>query len=310
MGGTIHVTSEIDRGSVFWIDVELPLARAAPALSGATAPHILVVDRADDIRDHTIELLQQAGAELRAIETLDTAIAELEQAQQKARPFTLLLLSERLRQRHDGEALLNIVHQAVRHSVRVAVQLAQSSPSRIDRYKTAGAIAAFGYLQRALTLPALLRGDDSASLVRPAAMPAQAPAQRYQARVLLVDDHPVTQIAARHMLESLGCEVVSAHNGSEALKQWQEWETDLILMDTQMPDMDGPEVAERIRDLERLTGKAAVPIIATTANATPEHRAVCLAAGMNGHLPKPLRREALQAVLDEYLYAERQRAYR
>lgn len=119
-------------------------------------------------------------------------------------------------------------------------------------------------------------------------------AQR-RARVLLVEDNPVNQLVAKGMLSKLGCEVIVAAHGVEALDQLENSDFDLVLMDCNMPVMDGYEASRQIRRSGRWPQ---LPIVALTANAMSEERERCRAAGMNDYLAKPFRREELAALLD------------
>ncbi|MDI3355872.1 response regulator [Pseudomonas sp. UYIF39] len=114
-------------------------------------------------------------------------------------------------------------------------------------------------------------------------------------RVLLVEDNPVNQLVAKGMLGKLGCEVIVAGHGGEALDQLEHSEFDLVLMDCNMPVMDGYEASRQIRRSGRWPQ---LPIVALTANAMSEERERCRAAGMSDYLAKPFRREELAALLD------------
>jgi CheY-like chemotaxis protein/HPt (histidine-containing phosphotransfer) domain-containing protein len=119
---------------------------------------------------------------------------------------------------------------------------------------------------------------------------------RRSADLLLVEDSPISQTVLKDMLQSLGHRVSIAHNGREAIERCREKLFDLVLMDIQMPDMDGFEATKTIRQLESGTGRMQC-IYALTAHATVSDRAQCEAAGMNGFLVKPISRERLdQAV--------------
>ncbi|MGE7956623.1 response regulator [Pseudomonas sp. NPDC089530] len=120
-----------------------------------------------------------------------------------------------------------------------------------------------------------------------------APLRR--AFILLVEDNPVNQLVAKGMLSKLGCEVTVAAHGAEALDQLEHQAFDLVLMDCNMPVMDGYEASRQIR---RSGHWPDLPIVALTANAMPEERDRCRAAGMNDYLAKPFRREELIALLD------------
>lgn len=127
---------------------------------------------------------------------------------------------------------------------------------------------------------------------------AQSPQRR--GRVLLVEDNPVNQLVAKGMLGKLGCEVTTAAHGAEALDQLEQREFDLVLMDCNMPVMDGYEASRQIRRSGRWPQ---LPIVALTANAMSEERERCRAAGMSDYLAKPFRREELASLLDLWVPA-------
>jgi two-component system sensor histidine kinase/response regulator len=118
------------------------------------------------------------------------------------------------------------------------------------------------------------------------------------ARVLLVEDNELNQEVATELLQGVGVEVAVAHNGQEAVEQVQAGRFDLVLMDMQMPVMDGLTATRILRRNEALSG---LPIIAMTANAMASDREACLAAGMNDHLAKPIEPEHLFASLLHWL---------
>jgi signal transduction histidine kinase/CheY-like chemotaxis protein len=147
-------------------------------------------------------------------------------------------------------------------------------------------------LQQSLQRLLQPRLDSSAS------QPAAQPNKLRQARVLLVEDNPVNQLVAKGMLAKLGCEVAVTAHGGEALSYLEKNSVDLVLMDCNMPVMDGYEATRRIRQNGRWPN---LPIIALTANALPDERERCQAAGMNDYLAKPFRREDLATLLDNWL---------
>lgn len=144
------------------------------------------------------------------------------------------------------------------------------------------------------TLHRVLQGHDAE---HPLATPPTATAKG-RARILLVEDNPVNQLVAKGMLAKLGCQVELATQGVEALARLEEQAFDLVLMDCNMPVMDGYEATRRIRERGRCPG---LPIVALTANAMPEERERCRAAGMDDYLAKPFRREDLLAVVDRWV---------
>jgi CheY-like chemotaxis protein len=100
------------------------------------------------------------------------------------------------------------------------------------------------------------------------------------------------------ILEMIGAEVTFAHNGAEAVERWSAATFDLILMDIQMPVMDGLTATRRLRELERQTGARRAPVVAVTANAMPHQVQECLDAGMDAHVAKPIRPAELFEAID------------
>ncbi|QJI45032.1 response regulator [Pseudomonas sp. ADAK2] len=144
------------------------------------------------------------------------------------------------------------------------------------------------------TLRRILQPDTAT--INDARLDALTPQRR--GRVLLVEDNPVNQLVAKGMLGKLGCEVIVAAHGAEALDQLELSEFDLVLMDCNMPVMDGYEASRHIRRSGRWPQ---LPIVALTANAMSEERERCRAAGMSDYLAKPFRREELAALLDMWI---------
>jgi PAS domain S-box-containing protein len=143
--------------------------------------------------------------------------------------------------------------------------------------------------------------------LEPAAPPAEpaVPAGRpaLARRILAAEDNPINQLVISEHLKSLGYEVTAVGNGLEALEALQTGSYDLVLMDCQMPHLDGYEATLRIRRLPGKTGK--IPILALTAHAIREELEKCLAVGMNDYITKPFRAETLEGKLDRWLGSER-----
>ena len=118
-------------------------------------------------------------------------------------------------------------------------------------------------------------------------------------RLLLVEDNVANQNVALMFLSRFGCETDLAQNGLEAVAAFSKKNYDLILMDCQMPGMDGFAATREIRSRE--SGRQRTPIIALTANALDEEREKCFEAGMDDHLAKPFRKSDLKNVLDKWL---------
>ena len=145
-------------------------------------------------------------------------------------------------------------------------------------------------MQRALSGPAAA----AVAPVRRAAPGAAA------LSILLAEDNPVNQRVAQRMLEKLGHSVVVANNGREAVDALEGARFDAVLMDMQMPEMDGLQATGAIRTRELVQGLARVPVIALTANAMKGDREKCLMAGMDAYLSKPIKSAELKDALDAY----------
>ena len=128
-----------------------------------------------------------------------------------------------------------------------------------------------------------------------------ASAKALTGRVLLAEDNPVNQAVAIGMLEAMGLSVLVAANGREAARKAASEAIDVILMDCQMPDMDGFQATKAIRAAESQSGDSRTPIVAVTANALKGDRELCLAAGMNDYLTKPFTSEQLHSALTLHL---------
>ena len=120
-----------------------------------------------------------------------------------------------------------------------------------------------------------------------------------QIPVLVIDDYLINLELTKHMLELMQCKVDTAVTGNEAIKRVEEGEYALIFLDIQMPDMDGLEIAKRIRALRQ--GKKQIPIIALTANALEGDREKYLAAGMNDYISKPITGEQMEEAIKRQL---------
>ena len=119
--------------------------------------------------------------------------------------------------------------------------------------------------------------------------------------ILLVEDNRVNRDFATEMLEILGCRVSAAEKGRIAVEKVTAEDFDLILMDVQMPELDGHDATRQIRQLESVTNKPRNPIVALTANAMKGDREKCMAAGMDDYLSKPVRKSDLRAALLRWL---------
>jgi signal transduction histidine kinase/CheY-like chemotaxis protein/HPt (histidine-containing phosphotransfer) domain-containing protein len=284
MGGELGVQSEPGQGSRFEIRLALPLDASGSAPAPLKAQHVLLAKACIHSRAATLALLRHMGLSDSAAASADvsTTLTALAAAREAGRPFDWLLLDWHLP--GPGPTGAELLAQLRRE--QPALRIAVLTPPGVD--DVAAQARAFG--ARALCpkppLPAELRrllGDLPAD--RPAAVDGQSLAGL---RVLLVEDHPINQEIALRLLGSRGAVVELAGNGQDGLDKLAARGPDafdVVLMDLQMPVLDGLSATRRLRELP---GFETLPVLAMTAHALAEERAQCLAAGMQGHIAKPL----------------------
>jgi signal transduction histidine kinase len=175
-------------------------------------------------------------------------------------------------------------------------QLAEKMGGRIEVESEVGRGSRF-----TVTLPLVRIAEERSGLAAPR-IDAAPELSSISLRVLAAEDNPVNQLVLKTLLHQIGVDPVVVDDGQAAIEAWETGDWDIILMDIQMPRVDGPTAVGLIRDRERASGRARTPILALTANAMPHQVAAYMAAGMDGHIAKPVEAlrlfEALQAVVD------------
>jgi two-component system sensor histidine kinase/response regulator len=314
MGGEIGVRSVSGKGSTFWFDVRLePIAdvRAAYAAEGiAQLPRLhlaglraLVVDDNANNREILQQHLTSWDMEVVSVEDGAAALESLNALD--APRFDLALLDDHM-PGLGGIEVARIVRRDPRF-VGLRLILLSSQDSSGDSAECARLFTAilpkplrrsqlFGCISGAMTVA------PNSSKSEPSAEAASAfPPRSTGPRILLVEDNPVNQEVAVGMLESLGCRTHAVDNGWLAIEAMNATIYDAILMDCQMPVMDGLSATAEIRRRELTSGRARVPIIALTANAMEGDRERCLAAGMDDFLSKPFTRQKLSTQIKHWL---------
>lgn len=182
----------------------------------------------------------------------------------------------------------------------ISRQLVELMDGRIEATSTAARGSCFSF-----TLPlAAVEQLHEAELASPASPRAATMGRAGGHRVLVAEDNRVNREVVRRMLERLDCEVTMAENGEQAVERFRVECFDLVLMDCEMPGIDGYEATRRLRVHESLEAAAATPIVALTANVLPEDRERCLAAGMDAVITKPVTLEVLAGCLERHLPRE------
>jgi CheY-like chemotaxis protein len=307
MGGSISVESEEGRGSAF--RVALPAeAAAASATSAAICGElaglrVLVVDDSAPARSALVALLSRLEASPVAAASGAEALQILEAAC-GGEAFDAVVIDFDMPQRSG----LDVLHDAHRRGVIVppavltvtasdlsaAVAHPHATHATAHVHKPVRRQDLAHAIHRAREARAESQGQSHAR--RASVDPQVAVAAGAHIRVLLVEDNPVNQMVAAALLERRGIDVVVAGNGREGVETFRRQPFDLVLMDIQMPEMDGFEALAAIRTLEQGTGRH-TPVVALTAHAMKEDRDRCLAAGMDAHLSKPLEATKLYEII-------------
>jgi PAS domain S-box-containing protein len=305
MGGVIDFDSEAGRGSRFWFNVTLAAGRPGKLTAvqqRLKGKRVLLVDGSENgylLHQH----LESTGAIVERVADESDGIVRLAEAAQAGRGYSLAVLDFRSLETDGLAAARAIRKNATLRSLPVVMV---GSCRDSDLSHEARQLRVSGFLakpvRRTYLLDVLLEAlSEGSGLPK---HPISSPLPDGVRQVLLVEDNPANQMLALMMLSRFGCHADLARNGREAISAWALKQYDLILMDCQMPEMDGFTATAEIRRRERPGRRT--PIVALTANALEEEKLKCFEAGMDDHLAKPFRKAELGQMLEKWTAVQAQ----
>ena len=301
MGGKMGLESEVGRGSTFWFN--LPLRHSTT--TGEELPldlsqvRVLVVDDNATNRRILQSQLAKLGMTVECVAGGKDALSALSSAAEKDAPFHAAIVDYDMPEM-DGIALAHEVRARVDWSDLVMVLLSsQVQRSGVENLRAAGFAACVLKPARLEQLRDCLNSALRSASIRSRVAPAKQSPHTIRGRILLAEDNAVNQKVATRTLEKLGYYVDSVFNGAEAVDKLEHGLYDAVLMDCQMPEMDGYEATREIRRREGAGHRTT--IVAMTASAMTGDREKCLAAGMDDYVTKPVRSEELQQILQRHL---------
>jgi PAS domain S-box-containing protein len=309
MGGRIWVESEPDRGSVFHFTAHLgvqsdPIPAPAPLdLQDLRDLPVLIVDDNATNRRLLVEILSKWGMNPTAVDGGLSALLALKENELPEKMFRLILLDAQMPDM-DGFTLAGLVKQNTRLAgITIMMLTSVGFLGDAARCRELGITAYLTKPIRQIELLEAIRiilGQSKAHL-SPAPLLTRHTLHKNHShlKILLAEDNPVNQLLAVRLLEKRGHHVTVANNGSEAVNQFSRSTFDIVLMDIQMPVMDGFEATAAIRSREKITGNH-MPIIAMTAHALSDDEERCLAVGMDAYISKPINSAQLFELVEGF----------
>ena len=313
MGGDIGVNSTLGEGSTFWFTVRL---RALPvsaktALDIGAELHELKVLLVDDNANNRMVLghqLKAWGIRQHSVASGPEALEALRSANNENQPYKVVLLDRHMSYM-DGLELARAIQKdpaiANTHLILLTTATESDEPKILQQAGIESLIikpCRQSELYTSLVAATSRRSKNSSRIDKTNTNDKKADKAKLSGRILVAEDNRVNQELVRHMLRNLGCELDLAVNGHEALDALTRDHYDVILMDCQMPEMDGFQATIEIRRREQSSGLGKrIPIIALTANALAGDEERCLQVGMDDYLSKPFKSKQLRQLLEKWL---------
>jgi two-component system, sensor histidine kinase and response regulator len=317
MHGEIGVESELDKGATFWFtahfEKQAMALRTKESKEGLAGIHVLIVN--DNCSNYVLRLhLANLGMRFSAVSGCSEALELLRRKAADGEPFRLAILDLMTPEIDGLEFARSIKEDPSLVSTRLVLLTAVGQRMDMDVFRAVGLgeslVKPIKQSRLRDCLTAVLGGATSPDLSEhPSIAPMNRQASSNEIRILLAEDNLINQKVALHQLEKYGYRADAVSDGSEVLKALAGKNYDVILMDCQMPEMDGYETTQTIREREkRGIGILPVYIVAMTASAMHGEREKCLALGMDDYLSKPVQAPELQAALERWKQAVKTRA--
>jgi two-component system sensor histidine kinase/response regulator len=316
MGGQIRLVSHPGEGSTFHVLVpfgcrpDQGLPTIPPEITARRDLPVLIVDDNATNRRMLVDTLASWHLRPTAVDSGPAALAAVVQAHLQGASYALALIDAQMPEM-DGFALVEHLERASLPR-GAAVMMLTPAPHQGEAARCQ-ALGLGAVVTKPVTQASLMEAfraifhDSGTGTSQSRSAPSSAVTHQVPLRILLAEDNAINQKVATRLLEKRGYRVVVASTGTDALEAWKNETFDLILMDVQMPGMDGFEVTAAIRRLEEPRG-GHTPIVAMTAHAMAGDRQRCLAAGMDGYISKPIQPDTVFAVIESVCAASRQPA--
>jgi len=310
MGGWIGVDSKVGEGSTFWFTARLgKVDEVTESVSSRwSGVRALVADDHKESSEALVRQLAHLGLQAQELESGEQAQAVVGQARDQGGPFQVMFVD--LKMTVDGDVLV---------ASRLAAETSDESPCAVVGISElgrplggSGAVVPGGLYKETISKPVRVSDlerilsdifpSQALAEVAPEVVPAKlADIDRASKRILVAEDNSVNQMLIRMLLTKMGYASEIVGDGAQAIHALEHGDFDLVLMDCQMPVLNGFEATRMIRAEGGLVRNRSLPVIALTANAMNEDREECLAAGMDDHIGKPISPEILQARLDYWI---------